>query len=182
MKKYVALALLIFTTTSFVTFYDQIKQVVILTAYAIACLLVVVLLLLAGFLIWYVLERLKIIQAKRIEAEKQAHVLTITAGNQVFVRETDQRATWRILHLEARTYSNSTFTEPSHLELQQWQWFNQPRKLPPKDLEAIPAHATVELLPALDNIQRCLVVGASDSGICYLPKFRPNKGRRVRKI
>jgi ABC-type multidrug transport system fused ATPase/permease subunit len=145
-------------------FYDELKQVIIVAGYTIAGLLIITFLLIAMLLTWYLLERIRLFRARRIEAEKQAHVLTVTARNQVFVRDTDQQALWRVMHLEARTFSNAQFREPTELQFQQWQLFNSPHRVPNKPVELLPSQTQVDLLAALNSVQRCLIVGASDSG------------------
>lgn len=119
---------------------------------------------------WYLAERMKLLRAKRIEAEKQANVLTFSNHGQLWVRDTDHRATWHALHLEQRVYSNSLYQEPTDLEQLAWQTFVSARHkartiegqaLPP----LLPAPTEpIDLLTALDSAQRCLIVGPSDSG------------------
>ncbi|MBN1220799.1 MAG: hypothetical protein JXM69_17895 [Anaerolineae bacterium] len=164
MKKHIIITLALLTFILTAIFYDELKQVIVVAGYTIAGLLIITFLLIVILLTWYLLERIRLFRARRIEAEKQAHVLTVTAGNQVFVRDTDQRAVWRVMHLEARTFSNGQYREPSELEFQQWQLFNTPHRVPNKPIELLPAQTQVDLLAVLNSVQRCLIVGASDSG------------------
>lgn len=127
---------------------------------------VFVLLVLIGFTVWFGSEQMKMIRAKRIDKEKHAHVMTIGGHGQFWVRDTDRRATWRSLHLEQRVYSNGHYAEPTESERLAWRIFNQKR--PARALESPPIQAlpepTIDLLAALDNAQRTLIVGASNSG------------------
>lgn len=164
MNKRVLVTLILLLVTLAVIFFKEIAQAIIIVAYTVAGLLALIFGLLAGLTVWYVVERIRLLRARRIEAEKRAHVLTVTAGNQVFIRDTDLKATWRAMHLEARTYINHQDYEPSDQEMHRWQWFNAPKRLPGKIVEFLPAHAPVDVLAALDNAQCALIVGQRDSG------------------
>jgi hypothetical protein len=120
------------------------------------------------FLGWYASERIRMIRADRIEREKSAHVLTIHQHGQFWVRDTDHRAVWHGLHLEQRVYSNgrNSYDEPTEQEQLAWRTFNQkPTKVieQPQQMAALP-EPHIDLLTALDNAQRTLIVGASNSG------------------
>lgn len=147
-----------------IIFYDQVARAVTLAAFALAGLVTIAG---AGFIAatgWFAVEKMRFYRAKRIEAEKQAHVMTLTDNGQVWVRDTDRRAIWRALHLEQRVFSTTTFEQPSEIEARAWHLFNLPSRAgkPPQLLE--PPAAPVDLLAALDNVARCLIVGASDTG------------------
>ncbi|MCP4409467.1 MAG: hypothetical protein GY807_17295, partial [Gammaproteobacteria bacterium] len=164
MKKQVFISLVIFAAILVVIFYDEISQAIRIISYTIACLLVLSFLLIIGPLLWYAVERMKLLRARRIEAERQAHVMTITVGNQVFVRDTNQSANWRAMHLEARTYINSQDSEPSSPEIQRWQLFNAPQRGANKPMELAASQSQVDLLAALNTAQCALIVGQRDSG------------------
>ncbi len=164
MKKQVIISLVIFAAILVVIFYDEISQAIRIISYTITCLLVLSFLLIIGPLLWYVVERMRLLRARRIEAERQAHVMTITVGNQVFVRDTNQSANWRAMHLEARTYINSQYSEPSSPEIQRWQLFNAPQRAVNKSMELLAPQSQVDLLAALNTAQCALIVGQRDSG------------------
>jgi hypothetical protein len=81
------------------------------------------------------------------------------------------KATWRPLHLNPATYQNGRPAEVSPAELiawQSWQAFRSPRaavaaQVIPGQALALPP-GPVELLSALDSVQRCLIADASDVG------------------
>jgi hypothetical protein len=130
---------------------------------ALAVILVIAVVILLVMTGWYGVERLRMMRANRIEMEKQAHVMTVTSGYQVFIRDTDNKAHWRAAHLDSRIYANGHATEPTPTELMTWQAFNGPRRVV-EGRSALVTATEVDLLSALDNSQRCLIVGASDSG------------------
>ena len=124
------------------------------------------------FVGWYASERMRMIRADRIEREKSAHVLTIHQHGQFWVRDTDHRAVWHGLHLEQRVYSNgrNTYDEPTESEQSAWRIFNQRPTRVIESASTLPGQAPalpephIDLLAALDNAQRTLIVGASNSG------------------
>jgi hypothetical protein len=130
----------------------------------LAVVLAIALVILLAMTVWYGVERLRMMRANRIEMEKQAHVMTVTAGYQVFIRDTDGKARWRAAHLDSRIYANGHATEPTPTELMTWQTFNGPRRVIEGRPTALMPTTEVDLLSALDNSQRCLIVGASNSG------------------
>jgi hypothetical protein len=149
----------------FVIFYDAIKQIVIITALALAGLIGITFTVAVVMVGWYVIERMKMLRATRIEAEKNAHVLTLSNNGQVFVRDTDHKAVWHALHLEQRVYSNGQYVQPSPFEAKAWEVFNGPKRTATIKPELLPALVQpVNLLDALETVQRCLIVGASDTG------------------
>lgn len=164
MKKQVFISLAIFMIILVVIFYEEISQAIRIISYTIACLLVLSFLLIIGPILWYVVERMRLLRARRIEAEKRAHVMTVTVDNQVFVRDTDRRAIWRAMHLEARTHINSQYREPTSPEIQRWQLFNLPHRVPHKPMELPAPQSPIDLLAALDIAQCALIVGQRDSG------------------
>lgn len=149
-----------------VIFYDQLAGPVTLAAWSLAAALVVLSFVLAAAACWLALEKIRLARAQRREVEAKG-VLTLTAGGQVFIRETNNRATWRALHLEQRVYANGVYHPPTEIEGRAWTVFHSPRTA--AAVLATPATAPTvtapaDLLTALDNVQRCLIVGASDVG------------------
>lgn len=151
-------------------------------ALAVAILFVVALAGTIFFAGWYITESLKMRQAKRIELQKEANVKIVTAGNQVFIRETDGKAYWRAAHLDPRFYANGHYTDPTELEVRSWQAFNQPKVITQQAGAMLPATTQVDLLAALDSVQRCLVVGASDSGKTTLLQWLVSRKLAVSRV
>lgn len=163
MRKYLTIVTLFVIALVYLqTFHPQQLAAALWLLLGLIVLAVVLALLFGG---WYVAERLKMLRAKRIEAEKQAHVLPLTHHGQLWVRDTDHRATWHALHLEQRIYSNGQYHEPTEHERTTWQTFTGHRA---KVIEGQTGPALlpspVDLLATLDNAQRCLIVGASNAG------------------
>ena len=126
-----------------------------------------------GFVLFFGLvarERLLKERASRHLTEREASVMCIKAneGQQVYIRETDTSAIWRNAHLDVRIQANGQFTAPSQAELVTWQtYITRHHRHPPQGIisSSLPSSTMqVDLLSALDNVQRCLIVGASDAG------------------
>ena len=164
MKKELVITIVVIFIVLVIAYYEEIRQAVIVLVYTTVGLTLLFLIGIICLAIWAVVERVRILRARRIEAEKQAHVLTVTVGSQVFVRDTDTRAAWRLLHLEARTYITSTDREPSDREMGQWQLFNAPKQLVNQPVPLLPPQGAVEVMAALDTAQCALIVGQRDSG------------------
>lgn len=104
---------------------------------------------------------------KQMEREAEVHAI-ISDVHGIFVREMNPKATWRPLHLNPATYQNGKQAQISPVDIAQWQtWqaLHAPRatnNIPQQQALLLPA--PVDLLMALDSVQRCLIVGASDSG------------------
>lgn len=133
-------------------------------ALALAILVVIALALTLFVFGWLAIEKVKIRRAERIEREREAHVKIVTAGSQVFIRDTDHRAYWRAAHLDPRFYANGQYSEPTRTEVDAWRAFNSPKVIKEQAAAMLPAQIQVDLLAVLDSVQRCLIVGASDSG------------------
>jgi len=133
-------------------------------AITLAILFVIALALTLFVFGWLAIEKVKTRRAERIAQEREAHVKIVTAGSQVFIRDTDHRANWRAAHLDPRFYANGQYGEPTDTEIRAWQAFNAPRVIKEQAGAMLPATTQVDLLSALDSVQRCLIVGASDSG------------------
>ena len=130
---------------------------VIITLASVICLL---------FGVWYLSEKMRMIRATRIEMEKNAHIFTMRAGKQVFIRDTNTKATWKALHLQPNFLINgSPTTETTPQEMENWRIFNKapngttPSKYPLENTTA-PQH----ILDSLSNSQRALIKGVSDAG------------------
>jgi|GEM_PF-7046405 len=141
---------------------------IVIYALVAAAVLVVVGLLLFALLIFR--ERLLKERASRKVAEREANVMVLIAeeGQQVYIRDTDKAITWRTAHLDGRVSVNGQFTPPSQTELITWQTYmlrHRPSVIGEVAPQLLPASTQNDLLAVLDSVQRCLIVGASDSGI-----------------
>jgi hypothetical protein len=125
--------------------------------YAVALALVVAV---VAFLVFFVLsirERVLTKQANRRLVQREADVLTVVNNEHgVFVREMNPRAVWRPLHLEASSVEMTAW--------QTWTLRNRPNAIKEMETQLLPPPAQVDLMAALDNVQRGLIVGASDAG------------------
>ncbi len=165
MKNQILAVVVLITLALAFIFYDEIRPVVIVTAYIIAGLGVLGFLAFVLLYGWYLAEKVKTFRASRIKAEREAHVFTVQVGNQVHIRDTDPHAHWRAAHLDSRLYANGKQTDPTDTERAVWQHFNSPKRVNGTAQVLLPETVTqVDLLAALDGVQRCLIVGASDSG------------------
>jgi hypothetical protein len=148
-----------------IAYYDQILRLLVFVAYIFIFMIIVlfITLIILGYI--FISERLKLIRAERLEAEKNANVMVITNGPQTYIRDTDRKAEWRTAHLEQRLYANGHYTEATVQEQLTWAAFTAPRSVsqgllaPPE-----PTPPTVELLPALDGVKQCLILGVMDAG------------------
>lgn len=146
-----------------VFFHDEFGMALKIAGGVVALVFLVVLIF-AGL---YARERLLILRAERIKQQRDSHVLVVREQGQTHVRDTDHKAYWTALHLDPRIYSNGPGTKspPSPDEVAAWQLFNTPspgRAIPALLPEAVAA--PVDLLSALDPVQRCLILGATDAG------------------
>lgn len=116
---------------------------------------------------YILIEKARMVKAKREAAQRDAAVMVIRAGDreQVYVREADTHAVYRPLHLNPASYQNGRPAEPSPTELAIYQlWHSKPVPAQPAAPLLLEAQTTPELLPILDSAQRVLVIGVSGSG------------------
>lgn len=115
--KYVTPAVIIIVIISLI-FYNQIAALLLVVGYTIIAgigLLGGIALLFGS---WYLRERVLLLQASRIEAQKQASVLTISDNGETWVRDTDSRATWRNLTGTPSLYVNGNPAAPQDWEME----------------------------------------------------------------
>ena len=125
----------------------------------------------AGILIfWYGLERIKMVRARRIDLEKQAHTLIIQSGDgQVYLRDTASYAPIKALHLAT-----------SEKNARQWHIFNSKKAIPL--LDELPEGNAPEphLLDILQRADRVLIKGQSGAGktnvLCHVANERLKRG------
>lgn len=148
------------------------QEIVVAARWITVAIVAGVVLAIIGMLLfggWIFIERVLKVRASRKLAEREAQVMVLVAeeGQQVYIREMNSRATWRNAHLDMRVYANGQILPPDDSEMMAWQTYilrhrSQPAtETPPL---ALPAQTPIDLLAALDNVQRGLIVGASDSG------------------
>ncbi len=168
--------------------HDEIAEAVRLVIYTLAFSLITALLGIALFSILIVRERLLRERANRRVMEREATVMCIVAdeGQQVYIRDTDERVTWRNAHLDGRIYANGRQTTPNQVEISAWQTYmlrGRPNVMgQATSPQLLPAPIQVDLLAALDNVQRCLIVGASDSGKTTLLQWLVSRRRQTSKV
>ena len=158
---------------------------VVIYALAAAAVIAVLGILLFGILIFR--ERLLKVRANRQAMEREAKVMYLVAeeGQQVYIRDTDKNITWRTAHLDGRVYANGQPTTPNQTEFLAWQTYmfrHRPRMISEVTPQLLPAPIQVDLLTALDSVQRCLIVGASDSGKTTLFQWLVSRRLQTSKV
>ena len=106
-------------------------------------------------------------------------------GQQVYIRDTDENITWRTAHLDGRVYANGQPTEPNQGELIAWQTYmlrHRQRVITEVTSPLLPAQTQIDLLAALDSVQRCLIVGASDVGKTTLLQWLVSRKLQTSKV
>jgi len=130
---------------------------------------VIVFAAIAFSLSWVFVEKAKTSRARRVEAEKQAHVMTVSDNGETWIRDTDTKASWRNLTGTPALYVNGQQHNPQDWEVDlhryRLQMQQKRAQIVPGKAELIPENVQpIDLLTALETVQRCLIVGASDSG------------------
>ncbi|MBN1991935.1 MAG: hypothetical protein JW953_04480 [Anaerolineae bacterium] len=150
--------------------HNEITEAVRWVVYALAFAIIAVLVGVSIVAVLIINERILKERADRKVMERDSKVMVVRAmeGEQVYIRDTDDKVTWRSAHLDGRIYANGRGTLPSQVEMAAWQTYmlrGRPNVIS-QGIEAqyLPAPTQVDLLAALDSVQRCLIVGPSDSG------------------
>lgn len=168
MKRYVFGAVAIAALVCCLVFYQEIAAALKVIGYVMAGVVAIAGIIGLVFGGWYLIERIRVVRAARIESEKQAHVLTIVSGNQVFIRDTDHRASWRAAHLDSRVYANSQYSEPSPAETWAWEVFNAPKRVYASPTALLPESVESEPLDLLtiftQPTQSYAVIGGQQTG------------------
>lgn len=167
--------------------HQQITDAVRLVIYALATTAIIALVGVLLFAILVFRERLLKERANRQVMEREAKVMYLIAeeGQQVFIRDADKSITWRTAHLDGRIYANGQSTSPSQTELIAWQTYmlrHRPSMISEAAPQLLPALTQVDLLTALDTVQRCLIVGASDSGKTTLLQWLVSRRLQTSKV
>lgn len=166
------------------------KEITDAVRFVIYTLVIATVIALVGLFLFAILifrERLFKARASRKVTEREATVMYLVAeeGQQVFIRDTDKNTTWRTAHLDGRIYTNGQQTGPSQAELIAWQTYmlrHRPNVISAIAPALLPAQTYVDLLSALDNVQRCLIVGASDSGKTTLLQWLVSRRLQTSKV
>lgn len=153
----------------FIFAYDTTIFLLQFVAYVVATCVVVTGLITTVFFCISIYERYRKIRAERIEAEKQANVMTVVSNGQVFIRETDHKAWWRAAHLDNRVYANSreTYDMPSREERDNWLLYNKPT---PKLIEGQITGSVQNgdkpktLYDLLNGYPHLMLIGSTNSG------------------
>lgn len=162
---------------------NTVKVIIYVLATAVVAALVGILLF--GILIFR--ERLLKERANRHVMEREAKVMYLVAeeGQQVYIRDTEKNITWRTAHLDSRVSANGQPTIPNPAELLAWQTYmfrHRPRVMSEVTPQLLPAPSYLDLLTALDSVQRCLIVGASDSGKTTLLQWLVSRRLQTSKV
>lgn len=117
---------------------------------------------------WLLLEKMRMVRARRIEAEKQAHVTIVTNGGMTWIRDTDHKATWHNISIDPRIYANGSYTEPNAIELQAWQVLNGAKATQAHSPAMLPATTEAEQLDLISVFtqptQSYAIIGGQQTG------------------
>jgi len=151
--------------------YAYVTELIGVTRFVVYILAMTLALTAIGLSVLFILsvrERVLTRQAARKQLQREAEVYAIVSETHgVFVREMNPSAAWRPLHLNPTTYQNGLQAEVSAAELAAWQTWtlrHRPHPIKPVEPHLLSAPPQIDLLAVLDAVQRCLIVGASDSG------------------
>ncbi|MBE7553120.1 MAG: hypothetical protein HS126_18765 [Anaerolineales bacterium] len=167
MTKYLITITATVTLIVVIVFYQTIVQALLFVGYAAAALLGLAGLFGLFFGGWYLVERIKMIRATRIEAEKQGNVLALANEHGVFIRETDKKAVWFQLHQMPQWRINGTPQEPTPAELATYRDFLASRHraaLPTPASEIVIEAKPIDLLELIDAYPHTLAWGGSGNG------------------
>lgn len=167
--------------------HKEITNTVRTLIYVLATVLVIALVGILFFGILIFRERLLKERANRQVKEREAKVMYLVAeeGQQVYIRDTEKNIIWRTAHLDSRITANGQPTVPSPAEWLAWQAYmlrHRPEIMSEVTLPLLPAPTQVDLLTTLDSVQRCLIVGASDSGKTTLLQWLVNRRLQTSKV
>lgn len=119
--------------------------------------------------VWYFAAsaREKVLERRALRQREQREIIANEHG--VWIAESGKGGlSVRALHLDPRAHQNGRQSEPTGDEWQRWSLWTESRGKRPsafKDTPLLPdTTPPVDLMAALDAVQRCLIVGASDSG------------------
>lgn len=167
--------------------HQEITNMVRLIIYTSAFTIIVTLVGILIFAILIIRERVLKERASRKVAEREAKVMYVVAdeGQQVYIRDSDPTIGWRTAHLDSRVFVSNRPTVPSQTEWIAWQAYTLRHRHTVTSAVApqlLPTQTQVDLLTALDSIQRCLIVGASDSGKTTLLQWLVSRKLQTSKV
>jgi hypothetical protein len=159
-------------------FYQAIYQAVLFVGYTTAVLLGIAGVMTLIYGAWNIRERMRMARAQRIEAEKQANVMVVTSGHQVFIRDTDHKALWRAAHLDPRFYANGQYTEPTPTEANNYNIFHAPRLASGGNTMLLPETVESEPLDLLtvftQPTQSYAIIGGQQTGKTFQARHLAN--------
>lgn len=172
MKPMLLLSLGLVTLIVCLVFYERLAPVVVLAGYTLVGSLALLLLATLFLGAWSLAEKVRLNRAQRIEAEKQAHVLTITDNGETWVRDTDPKATWRNLTGTPALYVNGQQSLPAEWEIELYRLklaaLAQTRaaaQVIPGRAELLPEPAPLDLLTVFTQpTQAYAIIGGQQSG------------------
>jgi len=147
MKRYATIVILM--TLAYVGYIAQ--DVVIIFVQVVGVVLVVGLVIGSLIGLWYVIERMWIIKAGRVERQKQSEVMVIDTTNGTWIRDTNKTANYQALHLQQSVYANGKYSAPSTIEAQAWQMFNGPKSVNKNQL-LLPETTEQNITPVMNVI------------------------------
>ncbi len=187
MTRFVLPTVATITAVLSLVFYDTALRMFMVAGYGLLTLAGLLAVGIGFFGSWILAEKVRMLRARRIEQKKQAHVMTITDNGETWVRDTDRRATWKNLTGTPALYVNGTQQNPQEWEIELHRLKLAAMAKPTTATQIIPGTAQllpapVDLLTALDSVQRGLIVGASGSGKTTLLQWLVNRRRQTSKV
>lgn len=173
MKKIFLLSVGLITLIMSLVFYRQLAPIIVFAGYMLVGLMTLVVIITLFFGGWNLAERIRLNRAQRIEAEKQAHVLTITDNGETWVRDTNPKAIWRNLTGTPSLYVNGQQTLPADWEIELHRLRlaarTQPRgaatQIIPGQAELLPEPTPLDLLTVFTQpTQAYAIIGGQQSG------------------
>jgi len=188
MTRFVLPVIAVITAVVSLIFHEQVARLVVIIGYGLFSLVGALLIVISFFASWILAEKVRMVRARRIEQEKMAHVMVVSDNNETWVRDTDAQATWRNLTGSPTLYVNGVQSQPQDWELDLYRLklaaMAQTRaaaRIIPGQAQLLPP-APLDLLTALDAVQRGLIVGASDTGKTTLLQWLVNRRRQTSKV
>ncbi|MCG3208364.1 MAG: hypothetical protein FOGNACKC_01968 [Anaerolineae bacterium] len=118
MTRFVLPVTTVITAVISLVFYDTVARLVVIAGYGVLAIAGTLAIGIGFFGSWILAEKVRMIRARRIEAEKSAHVMVVSDNGQSWVRDTDPRATWRNLTDTPQLYVNGKQTMPADWEIE----------------------------------------------------------------
>lgn len=147
-----------------------VQDVIIIIIYFFGGIFAIV--LVASFFVslWFVIEKMLMIRAGRIEQQKQSQVMVIDTSDGTWIRDTG-RGNYQALHLQQTVASNKKTL--SVVEAEAWQVFNGSKSTTAKPVLSLPETTQPTLLPITERLKsshQILISGLTGSGKTTLCK------------